>query len=249
MPLLTKPIFLLFALYCATVVTLDCYSAPWELSRFQQELSQLNDSSSIEPSGAKSPGRISLSTGFEMLSLNQDQDSNLQIFPQEGKLNKSFITWSQGLFYPFSYGVSASRVNGSIKNENELKQISANIKWTIFESFGLPAISTQLQWSRMFGLPRIDLQSSSANIQASWGYNRISFFSGFRAYHHRLNQSQELQTSKESEGLIQEQEAFNSFSAQMGIHLQLIPAKLAISCENAKTPFSDLFRAKLAYEF
>ena len=246
MPLQARKIlFSVCTLYYCVTLTKSCLSAPWELSGFQQELSQLNGSSPVEPSGARSPGRISLSTGLEVVSLNQNQASNLQIFPEEAKISKGFLSWSQGLFYPLSLGASFATVTTQIKSKKSINQLSANLKWTIFESFGLPAVSAYLQWSRTFGLDKYDLQSSTGNLQASWGYKRLSLYSGLSLHHHQLK----LQEVDQKDSSQQPTETFNHLSTQLGGQLQIIPAKLAFSIENAKTSFSNLYRAKLSYEF
>ena len=252
MPLQARNLMLFnFAICCSAALAANCFGKPWELSQFQQELSQLNSSSPVEPSGAKSPGRISLSTGIETVSLHQGHASNLHIFPQDGKINKNFVYWSQGLFYPVSYGISFATVTSALNNNNDksINQLSADVKWTVFESFGLPAISTFIQWSKSYGLNNYDLQSNTANIQASWGYRRLSFFSGLNIHQHVLKSKENIQANEENTLLNPEGEKFINLSTQVGAHLQLIPAKLAISIENAKTSFSNLFRAKLAYEF
>lgn len=250
MPLITKKLIKVSCAICCSVASAKegSYLSP-ELSKFQQELSLLNSSSSVEPSGARSPGRISLSTGMEQVSIDQDNSSSLRIFPQDGKLSKSFISWNQGIFYPFSYGISIATITETIPTTSQIRQASVNLKWTFFESFGLPAISTTLQWSRVFGLGTFDLQSNSAQIQASWGYRNISFFSGAKAYHHLVKPKKTKQVAQNTIHSTEEVDNFVNISTQLGIHIQLIPAKLSLSIENAKTSFSNLLRGKFSYEF
>ncbi|MFK7826750.1 MAG: hypothetical protein AB8G05_21590 [Oligoflexales bacterium] len=245
-----KPILFRLVIYCSVILTKNSFGALGELSQFQQELSQLNSSSPVEPSGARSPGRICLSTGIEMVSLHQDHASNLHIFPQEGKISKNFITWNQGLFYPFSYGVSFAKVTSSLNNqEKDLNQLSIDLKWTVFESFGLPAISSSIQWSKTYGLKKYALQSNTANIQVSWGYQRLSFFSGINVHQHMLKTKENYQIDSAETTNDPSDENFINFSTQLGAHLQLIPARLALSIESARTSFSNLIRAKVSYEF
>ena len=80
-----------------------------------------------------------------------------------------------GLFYPLSGGLSIANLPGTGS------QVSANLQWTLYEAFKLPAVAIRASHSRLQGLQNTSFSSSGVEALSSWGWKNLTIYGGLGA--------------------------------------------------------------------
>lgn len=165
-----------------------------------------------------------------------------QMIRQEWSLIKS-------LFYPIDTGISYAHFYGNGSQPNP-SQINAWAQWTVWETFGWPAIAGRIAYSKTSAAWKSDIRSWTGGLQVSWGFKRITVWGGAYASRHAAQWSGRV-SDQQDEGPLKTTAKNNRLNSQdtfttLGLHLQIFQDFLNLAIERQVKKPGDHYTVKLS---
>lgn len=170
-----------------------------------------------------------------------DHSGTQAIIRQEWSVIKSLI-------YPLDTGISYSHFYGN-QSQTRASQINAWAQWTLWERFGWPAIAGRVAYSKISAAWDSRIRSWTGGIQASWGFKRITIWSGLYQSRHKPSWTEKPppQTlALKSDQAVANQLLITERFHTLGIHLQIFRDFLNIAIEKQVRDTEDFYSLKLS---
>ena len=215
---------------------------------------RMNSVQPAEPAGSHGFGRYHIGLGYEPIPLESASASSFGA--DSHTIHKSSLSLITGLMYPLDVGFLVSENLSPSLVAFKSQQIAAHLQWTVFEEFGLPAISLRGSVAQLYVLSVQRVQSFCAGLHSSWGYGRVRLFGGAGVSQHVIKESSGYSKNSTTSDQHSRDEAFSGKDSkrytsgfQWGVHVQLSPAQFSLALEQSHEHDVRQNRAKISYEF